>query len=300
MRPVLCRCTPVLSACCGFVLLLGLAACGGSSTAPPQMVDSGSWYRTGYRWPHDGDPYESEHFIVCSDAASLDARVQVATIGEELLASLRQDFDIGSDTLFRFPAGQSKIHIYAYKDHYEPDWGGRAYYGGVMIYSLDNPRRASAGNTQLQVYRGVVKHELMHAIQFLLQGSDDPNLADAWLTEGIAEYVSGGTAGGSIHDLARLDSLIDKYGALNPIAMHQYHYPDVELIAYNYYYPMFELAVTYLVDPSGAGGAKSSIRDIFLDVGKGIPFPTAFEDRLGIGLAEYEDQFFDRIRAFLR
>jgi len=185
-------------------------------------------------------------------------------------------------------------------DHYEPDWGGRAYYGGVMIYSLDNPRRASAGNTQLQVYRGVVKHELMHAIQFLLQGSDDPNLADAWLTEGIAEYVSGGTAGGSIHDLARLDSLIDKYGALNPIAMHQYHYPDVELIAYNYYYPMFELAVTYLVDPSGAGGAKSSIRDIFLDVGKGIPFPTAFEDRLGIGLAKYEDQFFDRIRAFLR
>ncbi len=298
MTPVLGRHPRVPFGRRGVVLLLGLAACGGSSTAPAQMVDSGSWYRTGYRWPHDGAPYESERFIVYSDAADLDARVELASIGEELLTSLRRDFDIGSDTLYHFPPGQSKIDIYAYKDHYESDWGGRAYYGGVMIYSLDNPRRASAGNTQLDVYKGVVKHELMHAIQFLLQGSDDPDLTDAWLTEGIAEYVSGGTAGGSIHDLARLDSLVGKYGALNPVAMHQYHYPDVELIAY-YYYPMFELAVTYLLAPSGAGKAKASVRDIFLDVGKGIPFATAFEDRLGISLADYEDHFFDRVRAFL-
>lgn len=282
------------------VLSLGLSACGRSTTAPSQMVDSGSWYRTGFRWPHDGAPYESAHFIIYSDAASLESREKLASIGESLLASLRQDFAIDSDTLFRFPPGQSKIDIYAYKDHYEPDWGGRAYYGGLMIYSLDNPRRASAGNTQLETYTRVVKHELMHTVQFLLQGSDDPNLSDAWFTEGLAEYVSGGTAGGSVHDLARLDSLVDEYGELNPIAMHEYRYPDVELIAYYYYYPMFELAVAYLLDPSGAGKAKSGMRDIFLDVGRGIPFGTAFEDTLGISLAEYEDQFFDRIRSFLQ
>jgi len=283
----------------GALLCVGLAGCDPSPVDPPQMVDSGSWYRTGLRWPHDGAPYETEHFIVFSDAASLDARRQLAAIGEELWSVLREDFGIASDTLFRFPVGQSRIHMYAYRDRFPQEWGGRAYYGGVMMYSLDNPRRAGAGHTEIQLYTRVVKHELMHAIEFLLRGSDDPNLVDVWLTEGIAEYVSGGTAGGSVDDLARLDSLIDAYGELNPVAMHGYHYPEVEMIDYYYYYPMFELAVKYLLDPAGAGKPKSAIRDIYLDVRDGVPFAESFDGRLGLGLADYEDQFFDRVRSYL-
>jgi hypothetical protein len=39
-------------------LLLGLTAvgCDGSPSEPDNMVDGGSWYVTGYRWPHDGRP----------------------------------------------------------------------------------------------------------------------------------------------------------------------------------------------------------------------------------------------------
>jgi hypothetical protein len=266
---------------------------------PPGMVDSGSWYRTGFRWPHDGKPYESPNFIVYSDAASPEARQKLAEIGEELLVVLKNDFEIDAETMFRFPAGQSKLHIYAYKNHTPMEWGGWGYYGGLLIFSLDHELRTEWGHTELENYTRVVTHELMHAVEGLLKGSDNPHLVDVWLTEGIAEYVAGGTSSGSVTDLARLDELTSTYGEWNPIAMHRYDYPDIEAIGFLYYYPMFELAVTYLLDPAGAGNAKPSIRDIFHDARDGVPFATSIENRLGIGLQEYEDEFFDRIRAFL-
>ena len=284
---------------CCIAALLALGACNDSPSAPSTMVDSGSWYVTGFRWPHDGRPYESEHFIVYSDAASDEARRTLAEIGEELLAVLRQDFEIASDTLFRFPPVQTKIHIYTYKEYYPHEGGGRAYYGGRMIYSLDHPGRTSAGHTDMGMYVPVVKHELMHVVESLLKGDNDPNLVDVWLTEGLAEYVSGGTAGGSITSLAKLEELIAAFGELNPIAMHQYRYPDIDGVIYYYYYPMFELAVGYLLDPASTGREKTDVRDLFFDARDGVLFATAFEDRFGISLADYEAQFFDLVRGFL-
>jgi hypothetical protein len=268
------------------------------------MVDSGSWYTTGFRWPHDGNPYQTEHFIVYSDAASIEARQTVAEIGEELLTVLKNDFEIEGDTLFRFPSGQTKIHIFAYKDHYPTEWGGQSYPGGFLIYSLDHPGRTKAGHTKMEMYVPVVKHELMHVIEFLLIGVEDfntePVRVDEWLSEGIGESVSGGTAGGNITSLARFEELISTYGELNPIAVHhQSQYPNIEGAAYFYYYPMFELAVNYLLDPAGAGVEKTGFRDIYLDIRDGEDFATAFENRLGISLTEYEAQFFDLIRNFL-
>jgi hypothetical protein len=286
---------------CGWILslsVLALTGCDSSSVAPLPMIDSGSWYRSGFHWAHDGHPYESPNFIVYSDAASLAARREVAEIGEELLTSLKKDFEL-DETMFRFPYGQSKIHIYAYKDHYESDWGGWVYWGGLLIFSLDHPERTQFGHTELDNYRRVVTHELMHVVEGLLKGTDNPDLVDVWLTEGIAEYMAGGTAGGSITSLAKLEDLVANYGELNPIAMHQYRYPDIEGIRFYYYYPMFELAVTYLLDPVGAGRTKSSIRDIYLDARDGKSFATTFEHHLGLGLVEYEDQFFHLIRAYL-
>ena len=162
------------------------------------MVDNGSWYTTGFRWPHDGNPYETQHFLVYSDAASTEARSSVAEIGEELLVLLREDFEIEGDTLFLFPPGQTKIHIFAYKDHYPTEWGGQSYHSGFLIYSLDHEGRTEAGHTEMDMYVPVVKHELMHVIAGLLIGGMDGNRVDEWFTEGIAESVSGGTAGGNI------------------------------------------------------------------------------------------------------
>lgn len=280
-------------------LLLGPVglACSDSPTGTDCMVDGGSWYRTGFTWPHDCNPYESEHFIIYSDAANLEARQKLAEIAEELLVMLKEDFDISGDTLFLWPAGQSKIHIYTYRDHYEQAWGGWGYYGGLLIWSLDHRIR----DTELGNYTRVVTHELMHVVEGLLKGTDNPRLVDVWLTEGIAEYVAGGTSSsGSITSVAMLDSLVASHGELNPIAMHRYEdYPDVENIGYLYYYAMFELAAKYLVDPDGLGRPKSMIRDVYLDARNGALFANSFEEKFGLSLQDYEDEFWDRVRVFL-
>lgn len=287
-------------ACSAATLLAGLASlflagCEDSATSPPEMVDSGSWYRSGFRWPHDGNPFESEHFIVYSDAASLEARQTVAKIGEELLVLLTEEFEISSETLFVWPAGQSKIHIYAYRDHYEQGWGGWGYYGGLLIYSLDHPIR----DTELGNYTRVLKHELMHVIESLMKGSDNPNLVDVWLSEGIAEYVAGGTQSiSTVSSLEELEELLAGFGELNPIAMHQYNYPDIPGVG-AYYYVMFELAVRYLLDPAGGGQAKTGIRDIYVDARNGVPFATSLEANLGHNLQEFEARFFELVREYL-
>jgi hypothetical protein len=263
------------------------------------MVDGGSWYVTGYRWPHDGRPYESENLVVYSDAASDQARQTLAEIGEELLTELKEEFAITDEQTFVFPRGQEEIHIYAYKNYAPTWWGGWGYYGGLLIYSLDHEWRGQIGHTAMSMYVPVVKHELMHVVESLIKASNNPHLVDVWLTEGIAETVSGGTAGGAITDLATLNDRIATYGQLNPIAMHVYDYPDIEGVSYNYYYPMFQLAVTYLLDQDGHGGAYGNLKDLFLDVRNGTVFSEAFESRFGISLKEYEEQFFDLMNDYL-
>jgi len=282
----------------GWLTLLLATACGDSPSEQANMVDDGSWYRTGFRWPHDGSPYETANFIVYSDGASLEARQKVAEIAEKALVRLEVEFGITSD-MFHFPAGQSKIHIFAYRNHTPMDWGGRAYWGGLLIFSLDHELRSEWGHTELQNYRKVVTHEMMHVVESLLKGTDNPNLVDVWVSEGVAEYVAGGTAGGSVTDLSKLNLLVSQWGEWNPIAMHQYHYPDIEGIGFFYYYPMFELAVAYLLEPAGAGNPMSDIRDIYLDARQGIAFAEAFENRFGISLKDYEAEFFTRMRSFL-
>ncbi len=190
--------------------------------------------------------------------------------------------------------------MYAYKHHFPQRWGGWAYHGGLLIYSLDHPERGDFGHTALHIYLPTLRHELMHVAESLIKASNDPATVDIWLTEGIAETFAGGTAGGEITDLAKFNDLIATYGLLNPIAMHAYDYPNTPGIVYNYYYPMFQLAVTYLLDPNGHGSSMRDLRDLFLDVRGGTRFATAFENRFGIGLAQYEAQFFNLMSGYLQ
>jgi hypothetical protein len=262
-------------------------------------VDRGSWYETGFEWPHDGNPYESEHFIVYSDAASEESRQVLAEIGEELFIDLKEQFNISDDSIFIYPAGREKIHIYTYKLRYQEEWGGWGYYGGFIIWSLDHPTRGGTDPDALAMYKAVAKHELMHVVESLIKGSNDPNLVDVWITEGIAETVAEGTSGGEINDLEKFNDLVTTYGPLNPIAMHQYRYPDDIWTIFYYYYPMFQLAVTYLLDEEGHGKNMEDLKNLFIDAKVGIDFETSFENRFGISLIEYEEQFFDLMRNYL-
>jgi len=281
----------------GALILSLTAACEDSSTGPSGMVDSGSWYRTGYHWPHDGHPYESANVIVFSDAASLESRQKLAEITENLVTTLVEDFEIDPATMFKWPPGQTKLHVYAYRDHFVDWFGGKGYYGGFMMYSLDHPIR----NTELGNYTRVVTHELMHAFEGLMKGTENPKIVDVWLTEGIAEHVSGGTSSsGNITTLAMLDSLVGVHGQVNPISMHYYEdFPYMDL-GYAYLYAMFELSVRYLLDADGLGRPKTLVRDLLVEAGDGALFAASFEEKFGLGLRPFEDEYWDRIRAFLK
>lgn len=284
----------------GTGMTLGLAGCGDDPAGPSTMVDNGSWYVTGFRWPHDGHPYESANFTIYSDAASEQARRSLAQIAEDALADVSAQLGISGRQAFRFPEGQQKIHIYTYKGYTPLSWGGWAYWGGLMIYSLDHPDRSEWGHTELSMYVPVVRHEIMHVIESLLKATNNPGTVDVWLTEGIAEFMAGGTAGGSITTRARFDQLIATYGQLNPIAMHKYtDYPSIANIAFEYCYPMFQLAATYLFDQQGYGARLENLRDLYVDVRDGVVFAAAFANRFGLSLADFETQFFTLMNDYL-
>jgi hypothetical protein len=100
------------------VVVLSVVGFGSSPQSkrpdPAQMIDSGSWYQRGegFHWPHDGHPYETEHFVVYSDGASQRARQRLAALAEDVLVDVVDEMGVDPATMFRFPAGQDKIDIY--------------------------------------------------------------------------------------------------------------------------------------------------------------------------------------------
>jgi len=268
------------------------------------MIDSGSWYSR-ETWPHDGHPYESMNFIIYSDAARQETRESLANVAEGLLAELIVEFEIAPESMFQFPPKQDKIHIYAYRNHYPQQWGMRAYYGGIIAWSLDHERR----NTDLGFYKPVLKHELVHVVESLLKGRDVARMpvdvrVHAWFSEGLAEAMTGGTSGGAIQGKDRLTALITQYGRRNPIAYTNDGVLNSALVShpmigFDYYYPMSQLAVEYLLDEDGLGRSPQDVRDIFLDMAEGVDFSTAFENRMGISIQEYENEFFDIMDGYL-
>jgi len=302
--------SPRVSATFGRVLrrsaLLGLvvvvvgfcSGCGGSGqdedVAPAaEMVHAGSWYGQ-VAWPHDGNPYESSNFVVFSDSASVEARQEAAEVAERLWAELVTELDISPEML-RFPPGQDKIDMFAYQDHYPQDWGGRSYYGGLLIWSADHTERP----TDVDDYAPVIKHELVHVIEYGILGHDytPQDGIDVWFSEGLAEAMVGGTSGGAITDLDRLDDLTSEYGAISPVSIKRY--PQITgLDGYYFHYPMFQLAVEYLIDEESGRSPRDAIQ-VLIDVAGGVPFETAFEDRMGIRLDDFENEFFNRMSAYL-
>ena len=282
------------------IAILGLASgCSQSSSSqtsdPATMIDSGSWY-VREQWPHDGNTYESQHFVVYSDAASQKARQSVAEIGEDLLAELITEFGIVPDEMLHFPDGQDKIHIYVYKNHYPQAWGARAYYGGLIIWSLDHKKR----DTNLDIYAPVAKHELVHVVENLLRGrkpTESPR-TEAWFSEGLAEAITGGTSGGAIRDIGYMNYLTEEHGKLSPITYKQ-DWDWGPRAGFEYWYPMSQLAVEYLLDADGLGRSPQDVTHMFTDMAAGVSFATAFETHMGIGVKDYEEQFFDRMEAYL-
>ncbi|MDH3267538.1 MAG: hypothetical protein OEM46_01670, partial [Ignavibacteria bacterium] len=149
---------------CGLIYLIS-PGCSDSPTEPEKhMIDSGSWYETGFTpWPHDGNPLEGENFVIYSDAASLEARQYLLQICEDVFVTITVRLGLTDLSVLQFPPDRNnKIHIYAYKNYNPMSWGGQAYYGGYIIFSPDHPVRTEWGQTAPENYVPLVKHEMMH------------------------------------------------------------------------------------------------------------------------------------------
>lgn len=270
------------------------------------MVDSGSWYSRGQQWPHDGKPFASENFMVYSDGASLEARQRLAVLAEEVLVEVVDEMGVDPATMFRYPADQDKIDLYANRYNILEGGGARAYYAGVIICSFDNEARSEA--TDVRSVRLILKHELVHVVEALLKGRfvgdvavGDPDRMPVWFSEGTAEALSGGSTGGAPRTLDQMNGLIAKWGRINPIAwrvdlplweLDPGEYPE-------YYYPMAQLAVEYLLDPDGLGRSPEDLAAVMFDMGDGVSFASAFEAHFGISESDYETQFFARMDTYL-
>jgi hypothetical protein len=290
----------------GVCLAVLLPACGAGETgiapaspessmdaggASVEMVDGGSWY-VRERWPHDGRPVESEGFVVYSDAASPEARQEMADAAVRLWAEVLDELGITPEML-RFPSGQEKIDIYAYHDRFPQGWSGRAYYGGLLMWSPDHPLRQfnTAG------YEPTLKHELVHVLQWMLTGGQGS--IDTWFIEGLPLAMANDLAR-QIRDLDRLNDLTSEYGALNPISVKQYSQITDPEAGEHFYFPMFQLAFEYVLDDDGLGRSPTDVRDVMLDLAEGGSFEVAFEDHMGIGLDDFEREFTDLIGEYLR
>ncbi|MDH3458044.1 MAG: DUF2268 domain-containing protein [Gemmatimonadota bacterium] len=223
----------------------------------------------------------------------------VATIAEAVFTDLKTRFEIPSNDLFIFPAGQTKIHLYAYKYHFPTQWGGQGFVGGLIIFSLDHPERTEFGHTEVGNYTRLMTHELTHVIQGLLVGSTHSYSTHTWFEEGLGEFVSALNPERSILTLTDLNDVIEEYGELNPIAIHNDVYPPIEGVAVDYFYPMFELTMRYLCDDQGLNHTLVDAKNVFLDMRDGMSFSEAFENNFGLSVVDFEAEYFVRIRQYL-
>ena len=118
-------------------------------------------------------------------------------------------------------------------------------------------------------------------------------MLETWLIEGLAEYVSGGASPPiTSHDDVDSWRVADEH--TNPISVHRWiDYPvPHERVAE--YYPMFGLAVKYLLDPQGHGKTLMDMKAFLLDLSAGHYFCTeVFENHFGMTIEHYENHFFE-------
>jgi hypothetical protein len=166
---------------------------------------------------------------------------------------------------------------------------------GFILWALDNPRYQEVKDDPefLARYAQIVKHEMTHVVQFYLGGRFYS--VDCWFTEGVAEWASDYLIVQTWEQVEEWRRAPDHQ--LHPLAV-QYREQLVDSIR-GEYYPIWGLAVQYLMDPGGLGKTALEVRAVFQDVGRGVLFEETFENHMGMSLQYYENNFYNLIKEYL-
>jgi hypothetical protein len=265
-----------------------------------RKVAGGSWTaHTPYQWTHDGKPLIGVNCIVYSDAAKDESKLFIREKAENSFRELKELLQINNNDILIFPPGTDKIDFYANRFNLEYQ-GGFAYYGGALVISPDSPMyRPLEGWCANQV-----KHEMMHEIEYLLEARPPSLRTDVWFREGLADYYAGNSIITDVDKLnAWLSSRINLPGAGNPVRIHTWNDLPSQVQqekSLGSWYPMFELAVRYILDNKGYGKTMPDIKKLFLDLRSTNSFSLSFECMTGTTLENYENNFFNLIIPFLK
>jgi hypothetical protein len=282
------------------VMLLVVVACQerdgareGASPAP--------WVeRSGFDWSHDGHPLFTPHFIIYSDDASEEERRKLALGMEIFLARLTTKLKIDSTRSAWWPDSSNRFAVYLNRTHAEVP-GGYAFPGGMILVS---PDATFFAHGRPGAYGKLVTHELVHVITLAI-GHNPANEPPIWFREGFAEYCSGPRTS-DIRTVAALNSLVAELGhdreQWNPLQITAVgDYPE-EILRKRYegkYYPLFEMAVRYLVESRTPRGTPADLVGMFGSMGQGERFSPCLAAATGISADEFGEDFYSLMRTWL-
>lgn len=247
------------------------------------------------QWTHDNRVLETNNFLVFSDSSSDEAKIRYGEQCEASLVIIMNFWEIKESSELGIVDFETKLNVYSVRSR-----GIRseeAFENGFVTYGFDSGVYLNMSEERKINRHRVFTHEATHVTQFLLGGYY--SRVNTWMTEGLAEYVSGGVLT-PIVTSAALEEWINGEDHINPIDI--YRFEEIPL-PYNQtwqYYPMFHLAFRYLLDRHGLGRTSLDIRDLFSRLKSGTDFAQAFEASMGISLDYYRDNFFDLMREFLK
>jgi len=237
--------------------------------------------------PHDNRILETPNFLTFSDACDDITKLRFAQIAEEAFSELKQAFEISSSEELGITDRSTIMTIYS--NRYR-DVGMRAFAFGFVLYSIDSPQWEVY--MDFARYKRILKHESMHVLQHLfgLHGKYGGRWPEVWFSEGLAEYVSGG-ASYPFTTIEEVNEWRQFHYNTNPVSIHEWIDFPSEEYAYTYW-PMFGLAVKYLLDEKGHGKTLLDVKNMFYDMLLTDHFKTSFETYMEISLEYFEEQFF--------
>jgi hypothetical protein len=254
----------------------------------------------GLEFIHDNRIYESEHILTFSDASSDEYKMRYATLAEQAFSELMRDFHVSSAAELGILDQETKLTIYTIKYLHIQQM---AFPYGFMLSGEDSEIFSKWPEEMKPRFYNQVKHEMMHVMQFLfgaLPNSEYPkHEPEKWFNEGIAEYASGGFFI-PIRTKAALDLWKNDPDHINPLKIKEWKDLPISDANVGEYYPVFGLAVRYLLSDRGMNKSLQDVKNMFLLLAEdNTDFEIAFEQYMGISLSEYENTFYGRMDVFL-
>jgi len=302
-----------------FIILLFLSLfcfrCEKNTTKPEaqqhRWISGIPFYIDDEKIEHDDRILETDNFLTFSDASSDEIKIIYSEMAESAFEEIKQAFEIQSSEELGILSDNSSTKITIFSDRYL-NHSNMAFPLGFLLIALDSPITSSwCGGNQSRLrdwYQKDVKHETMHVMQWLFGLDWDSRLPwsqrwgrtwpEFWFSEGIAEYISGGSFQ-PIETLNQVNAWREDPQHINPIRIRRSNDSPVPDSRIGEYYPMFGLAVRYLLDDAGMGKSSADVKEMYLDMRKTSSFRESFEKSMGISVAYYEEHFFELIDNFL-